>query len=133
MTEKWQNAISRLKNEEKSKKRIAELEEQVLAGTTENGKLTGKLEDLNNRYIELEKSREADRNAGKKLEERLKKVQLQRGLEKDERDVLEKMNQDLSIKAHKLESELRHVQDHMQLPVEAPPQADESPMIELNI
>ena len=133
MTEKWQNAIQRLKNEEKSKKRIAELEEQVLAGTTENGKLTGKLEDLNNRYIELEKSREADRNACKKLEERLKKMQLQRGLEKDERDVIEKMNQDLSIKAHKLESELRHVQDHMQFPVEASPQADESPMIELNI
>ena len=135
ITEKWQNAIQRLKNEEKSKKKITELEEQYLAATTENGKLTGKLEDLNKRYREGEKSREADRATARKLDEKLKKLQIQRGLDKDERDVLEKMNQDLSIRAHKLESELCIARAPIDLPITAPAENiyDESPIIEQNI
>ena len=133
MTEKWQNAIQRLKNEEKSKKKITELEEQILTGTTENGRLTRKLDDLNKRYVDMEKGREIDRANGRKLEEGLKKLKIQIGLDKDERDVLEKMNQELSIKAHKLESELSMVltshQPHMvsASPIELP---DESPLVE---
>lgn len=103
LTEKWQNLVSRVKNEEKLRAKNKELEDDVFLLKQE---LENNMDRLKDAFVRIEEQQEQllfEQKSISGLKDQLSRIKVQNKVLTDEREILAKMNQDLSIKVNDLE------------------------------
>lgn len=97
--------MSKFKSDDQAKAKVKVLEEALASEKKKSEKLKGKLNDLSKKFEELKENYEKEKKYSDELTSSFKSLHVQYKVLLDEKSLLDKMNQDLSVKFHLTSSE----------------------------
>lgn len=115
LLEKWQSTVNRTKGDDKLKAKCRELEAAVSEIRGQNLSLQGEVKQLLKKQFDSDAEHQVEIDKYAKVIEGFQKIKLQQRLDEDDRQILEKMNKELSIKASQLEAELEFCREQLEL------------------
>jgi DNA repair exonuclease SbcCD ATPase subunit len=113
--EKWQSTVSRTKGDEKLKAKLKEQESSLVESRNEVGSLQAEKKQLLKKLQDREAEHQAEVEKFSKVIEGFQKIKLQQRLDEDDRQILENMNKELSVKLSVAETELERHKEQLQL------------------
>ncbi|CAG9336338.1 unnamed protein product [Blepharisma stoltei] len=103
ITEKWTNLVNRTKGEEKSRVKNKELEDELSFTKIELKSTQDKLKEAFIRIEDQQQQLASEQRSAAIFKEQINRLKVQNKVLTDEREILAKMNQELSIKVNDLE------------------------------
>jgi chromosome segregation ATPase len=112
---KWQSSVSRTKGDDRLKARLKELEGALQELNQENLELKSTVKSLQDKLDVRENEHKLEDDKYAKVVEGFQKVKLKQRLDEDDREILERMNQDLSIKLSQVEAALEDCKTRLEV------------------